>query len=301
GARAAGTQGDGGRDRVVVATAPGVDVEPAVEHPRVVHRDGVRPAAAGCLQFQPGPGGNVHACRGGPRVEGHRVVAVVPLDVEMHACRPGQVVAVEVGREGVVAGPKFGVEVEATREVAARSRPRVGDGVVAPLGIDEDTLNVEGGGEGHGITGNDDAGGTVIDDGHVVVRVIADDAERVPGDRDGAAWARAVFQWLEAQDCTVVGGARNPCDAMRVHGAPTKKEGNVRVGSEWGAVACASVLRWRGARGSSRRLPDSNPFPAVQGPWRPPRERDHSGSSASGPGSSSGPRKHGPYEQLRGF
>src|SRR5262249_34164303 len=94
---AAGGQGDRGCDRVVAGSAPGVDVEVAVQLAGVVHRDRVDTGAALCHQPQPAPGGDVHACRGSPRVERDLVVACVPRDVERHARRPGQAVAVKVG------------------------------------------------------------------------------------------------------------------------------------------------------------------------------------------------------------
>src|SRR5262249_20743000 len=183
-----------------------------------------RSVAAICLQFQPSLGGDVHGRRGGPRVEGYRVVSRVPLDVELHARLPGQVVAVEVGREGVVAAAELGAEVEAPCEVATRSRARVANGVVPRPGIDADTLNAGGGGRGDAIAGDDHAGGTVIDDGHVVVRSVADDAERVAGHRDRTARAPAAFEFFQAQNCMPVSGAMNPCDGMPQHVVSPKKE-----------------------------------------------------------------------------
>src|SRR5262249_56048994 len=113
-----------------------------------------------------GGGSGVRGCRGGPRVEGYRVVARVPFDVELHARRPGQAVAVEVGRQGVVAVPEFGAEVEGAGEVATRRRARVGDGVVPRPGIDADTLDAGGCGVRVPIAGDDDSGGAVIGDAH---------------------------------------------------------------------------------------------------------------------------------------
>src|SRR5262249_50612084 len=110
---------------VDAGAARGLEAELAVQVARVARRDLVGPVAAVRLHLPPGPGGDVHGCRGGPRVDGHRVVAHVPLDVELHSRRPDQVVPVGVGREGVVPGPEVGIEVEAPREVATRGRPRV--------------------------------------------------------------------------------------------------------------------------------------------------------------------------------
>src|SRR5262249_39444881 len=168
-------------------------------------------------------GGDVHGRRRGPQVEGHRVVACVPLDVEVHARRPDQVVAVEVGGEGVVPTPELGVEGETTREVAARRRPRVVDGVVPVPGFDDDTLNAEGGGVRVAIAGDGDASGAVIDDGHGVVPGVADDAERVPGLCDDAAWTPTAFQFFEAQYDTPAYRATIPSGTMREHGISSKK------------------------------------------------------------------------------
>src|SRR5262249_23117630 len=157
---------DGGGHGVVAGAATGRDAEGAVELARVVHRDLVVAAAAVCLQPQPGSGRDVQTRGSGPRVEGDRIVAGPPRDVEPHSRRPGEAVAVEVGREGVFAVPEPDIEVEAAREVATRRRPRVGDGVVPPIGVDENTFDAGRRGVGDAVTGDDHAGGTVVDDGY---------------------------------------------------------------------------------------------------------------------------------------
>src|SRR4029453_5227669 len=144
-------------------------------------------------------------------------------DVKTHTCRADQVVSVEVGREGVVPTPELGVEIEATREFAARRRPRIGDGVVPVPGVDDDALHAGGGGVRVAVAGDYDAGGAVIDDGHVVVPGGADDAERVPHLRDSAARAPTAFQLFEAQFHTPVERATIPSGPMRGHGDSSNK------------------------------------------------------------------------------
>src|SRR5262249_26152704 len=111
--------------------------------------------------------------------------------------------------------------------------------VVPRPGIDADTLNAGGGGRGDAIAGDDHAGGTVIDDGHVVVRSVADDAERVAGHRDRTARAPAAFEFFQAQNCMPVSGAMNACDGMPEHVVSRKKE--EREGT-MPSLARASVL-----------------------------------------------------------
>src|SRR5262249_21026673 len=58
GTGAPGGQIDGGRDRVVALSAPGLEVEPAVQLARVAHRDLVGPVAPARPQIRAGPGGD---------------------------------------------------------------------------------------------------------------------------------------------------------------------------------------------------------------------------------------------------